>query len=125
MVLMGAFGVLALALAVLGIYGVTSQLVAVRVPEIGVRMTLGARPLDVLRQILGEGLWQAAVGIVMGLAAGALLMRLGESLLFEVRPWDPVTLIGVALLLTAAALAACLVPARRAMRIDPVEALRS
>ena len=125
MVLMGAFGVLALALAVLGIYGVTSQLVAVRVPEIGVRMTLGARPLDVLRQILGEGLWQAAVGIVIGLAAGALLMRLGESLLFEVRPWDPVTLLGVALLLTAAALAACLVPARRAMRIDPVEALRS
>jgi ABC-type antimicrobial peptide transport system permease subunit len=123
-VLMGAFGVLALALAVLGIYGVTSQLVAVRVPEIGVRMTLGARPRDVLRQILGEGLWQALAGVVVGVAAGALLMQLGESLLFGITPWDPVTLSGVAVLLVGASVAACLAPARRAMRVDPVEALR-
>jgi putative ABC transport system permease protein len=124
-VLMGAFGVLALALAVLGIYGVTSQLVAARVPEIGVRMTLGARPRDVLRQILGEGLWQAIAGVVAGIAAGALLMRLGESLLFGVSPWDPPTLAAVAVVLITAALLACLLPARRAMRVDPVEALRS
>jgi ABC-type antimicrobial peptide transport system permease subunit len=123
-VLMGAFGLLALLLAVVGIYGVTSQLVAARVPEIGVRMSLGARPRDVLRQVLREGTWQAAIGIAVGLAAGALLMRLGESLLFEVRPWDPITLTGVALLLLAAALVACLIPARRAMRVDPVDALR-
>jgi ABC-type antimicrobial peptide transport system permease subunit len=125
MVLMGAFGLLALVLAVVGIYGVTSQLVAARVPEIGVRMSLGARPRDVLRQVLREGAWQAAIGIAVGLAAGALLMRLGESLLFQIQPWDPMTLAGVALVLIAASLLACLVPARRAMRVDPVDALRS
>jgi putative ABC transport system permease protein len=122
--LMGAFGVLALALAVVGIYGVTSQLVAARVPEIGVRMTLGARPRDVLRQILGEGLWQAIAGVMIGITAGAFLMRFAQSLLFNVTPWDPLTLAVVAVLLVAAAVAACVGPARRAMRIDPAAALR-
>ena len=124
MVLMGSFGLLALALAVIGIYGITSQLVAARIPEIGVRMTLGARPRDVLRQFVGEGLRQTIVGLVVGLAAGASLMRLADTLLFQVKPWDPATLAGVSVLLLLAALLACVIPARRAMRIDPATTIR-
>jgi putative ABC transport system permease protein len=123
-VLMAAFGVLALLLAVIGIYGITSQLVAARVPKIGVRMTLGARPRDVLRQFVGEGLRQAAIGIAIGLVAGALLMRFAEKVLFQVRPWDPVTLAGVSALLLTAALLACVIPARRAMQVDPANSIR-
>jgi putative ABC transport system permease protein len=123
-VLMSTFGVLALVLAVIGIYGVMAQLVTERVHEIGVRMTLGARPRDVLARLLGEGLWQTAIGLTIGLTAGALLMRLGESLLIEVAPWDPRTLAAVAAILVLAAMAACWIPARRAMRVDPVRALR-
>ena len=123
-VLMAAFGLLALVLAVIGIYGITSQLVAARVPEIGVRMTLGARPLDVLRQFVGESLRQTAVGLVLGLIAGALLMRLAEPLLYQIKPWDPATLAAVSVLLLAASLTACVVPARRAMRIDPATSIR-
>jgi predicted permease len=122
--LMAAFGGLALVLAVIGIYGITSQLVAARVPEIGVRMTLGARPMDVLRQFVGESLRQTSVGLVLGLIAGAMLMRLAEKLLFQVKPWDPATLAAVSLLLLAASLLACIVPARRAMRIDPATSIR-
>jgi predicted permease len=124
-VLMTTFGVLTLALAIIGIYGVMAQLVTERVHEIGIRMTLGARPRDVLRRLLGEGLWQTAIGLAIGLTAGALLMRLGQSLLIEVAPWDPRTLVAVAALLVLAAMAACLIPARRAMRVDPVRALRA
>ena len=123
-VLMAAFGGLALVLAVIGIYGITSQLVAARVPEIGVRMTLGARPLDVLGQFVGESLRQTSVGLVLGLIAGAFLMRLAEPLLFEIKPWDPRTLAGVSGLLLLASLLACVVPARRAMRIDPATTIR-
>ena len=103
---------------------VTVELVAVRVPEIGVRMTLGARPSDILRQLLAEGFRQTAIGLVIGLAAGAYLMKFAQTLLYAIKPWDPNTLTGVSLVLIAAALAACLVPARRAMKVDPVEALR-
>ncbi|HET9371814.1 MAG TPA: FtsX-like permease family protein, partial [Vicinamibacterales bacterium] len=124
-VLMTTFGVLTLALAIIGIYGVMAQLVTERVHEIGIRMTLGARPRDVLRRLLGEGLWQTAIGLAIGLTAGAWLMRLGQSLLIEVAPWDPRTLVAVAALLVLAAMAACLIPARRAMRVDPVRALRA
>jgi predicted permease len=123
-ILMGAFALVGLTLAVIGIYGVMSQLVAVRVPEIGVRMTLGARPFDILRQLLTEGFWQTAMGLVIGLVAGAYLMKFAQALLYTIKPWDPITLAGVSLLLIAAALAACYVPARRAMKVDPVEALR-
>jgi len=94
------------------------------VPEIGVRMTLGARPSDILRQLLAEGFRQTAIGLVIGLAAGAYLMKFAQTLLYAIKPWDPNTLTGVSLVLIAAALAACLVPARRAMKVDPVEALR-
>jgi ABC-type antimicrobial peptide transport system permease subunit len=116
--------VLALLLAVIGIYGITAQLVAARVPEIGVRMTLGARPRDVLRQFVGEGLRQTAIGLGLGLVAGALLMRLAEKVLFEVKPWDPVTLAGVAAILLLAALLACVIPARRATKVDPANTIR-
>jgi putative ABC transport system permease protein len=123
-VLMTAFGGLALLLAVIGIYGVMAQLVAGSTREIGIRISLGAAPARVLRGLLLEGLWQTLIGLAIGLVAGAWVMRLGRSLLFEVQPWDPVTLAGVSATLVLAALAACLVPARRAMRIDPVDALR-
>jgi putative ABC transport system permease protein len=124
MILMGAFGVVGLLLAAIGIYGVMAQLVAVRTHEIGVRMTLGARPRDILGHFLIDGLWQTAVGIVLGLAAGAYLMTLAQTVLFGVKPWDPLTLTGVCALLLLASIAACLVPARRAMRVDPVQAIR-
>ena len=124
-VLMAAFGVLALALAVIGIYGVMAQLALSRVHEIGVRMALGARPAHVLRQLLFEGFVQAAVGLVIGLGAGLYLMRFATTLLFGIEPSDAVTLAGVTVTLLLAALAACLIPARRAMRVDPVEALRA
>ena len=124
-VLMAAFGVLALALAVVGIYGVMAQLALSRVHEIGVRMALGARPAHVLRQLLFEGFVQAAVGLVIGLGAGLYLMRFARTLLFGIEPSDAITLAGVTVILLMAALAACLIPARRAMRVDPVEALRA
>jgi putative ABC transport system permease protein len=126
-VLLASFAVLALVLAVIGVYGVMAQLVTTRVHEIGVRITLGARPVHILRGLVTEGLWQALLGLAIGLLAGTYAMRLGglsDELLFQVQPWDPVTLSGVAAILVAATLAACLVPARRAMRVDPVDALR-
>ena len=122
---MATFGGVALLLAVIGIYGVTSQLVATRMHEIGVRMTLGARPRDILRQLLGEGLWQTIAGLIIGLAAGGLLMKLGSSLLYRVRPWDPTTMAVVSAVMLFAALAAIFIPARRAMRVDPSVTLRS
>jgi predicted permease len=125
MVLMSTFGVLALVLAVIGIYGVMAQLAQARVPEIGVRMTLGARPADILRRFLAEGLWQTLVGIAIGLVAGVYLMQFATALLYGVQPSDPLALAGVGLVLLAAALAACFIPARRAMKVDPVEALRA
>jgi len=124
MVLLSVFGTLALVLAAAGIYGVMAHLVALRTPEIGVRMTLGARPADVLRLILKEGLVQAATGLAIGLGGAILLMRGLTSVLYQVSPADPVTLAGVAALLIATSLLACYVPARRAMRVDPVHALR-
>ena len=122
--LMGAFALLALVLAIVGVYGVTSHVVAARSSEIGLRMTLGARPVDVLRELLSEAVWHAAAGLVIGVGAGVLLMNLGAAVLYEIEPWDPLTLTAVAGLVFLAAVVACLVPARRAMRVDPVTALR-
>jgi predicted permease len=125
MLLLGIFGALALVLAAAGIYGVMAHLVTLRTSEIGVRMTLGARPRDVMRLVLREGLLQAAAGLAIGLTGGVLLMRGFRTLLYGVDPGDPLTIAAVAVILTATALAACLVPARRAMRVDPVQALRT
>ena len=124
MLLLSVFGVLALVLAAAGIYGVMSHLVALRTSEIGIRMTLGAEPASVMRLVLREGLWQAALGLVLGIAGAVLTMRTFRTLLYEVHPADPLTIVAVAALLLATAAAACIVPARRAMSVDPVQALR-
>ena len=125
MILLSVFGALALILAAAGIYGVMAHLVALRTAEIGVRMTLGAKPADVLRMLLREGAVQSLAGLAIGLTGGVLVVRSMQSLLFEVTPADPLTLVGVAALLTSTSLLACYVPARRAMKVDPVEALRA
>jgi predicted permease len=118
------FGALALILAAVGIYGVISYSVIQRTHEIGIRMSLGAQPDQVLRLVMGQGAKLALAGIVIGSAAALALTRLMRSLLFEVSPADPLTFAGIAAMLVAVALAACYLPARRAMRVDPMTALR-
>lgn len=127
MMLLGAFATLALALACVGIYGVISYATAQRVREIGIRMALGAVRRDVLRLVLGRGLRLAVAGVAIGTAAALLLVRILPSfshLLYGVRASDPVTFAGVGLALVGAALLACYIPARRASRVDSMNALR-
>jgi ABC-type antimicrobial peptide transport system permease subunit len=124
MILLGVFAALALALACVGIYGVISYLVGQRTNEIGVRIALGAQRADVLRLILGEGTRMALIGVVIGLVAALGLTRLMSNQLFGVSAQDPLTFAAVALLLVSVAIAACYVPARRAMKVDPIVALR-
>ena len=120
----GAFGLLALVLAAVGIYGVTSYTTRQRTHEIGIRMTLGASKRDVLRLVLGHGLRLTLIGVALGLAASFALTRFLTSLLLGVTSTDALTFSSVALLLCAVALFACFIPARRAMRMDPMVALR-
>jgi predicted permease len=124
MMLLGVFAVLALVLACVGIYGVISYLVGQRTHEIGVRMALGAQQNDVLRLIIGHGARMALVGVAVGIVAAMGLTRLMANQLFGVSPHDPITFVGVAVLLIIVAVAACYIPARRAMRVDPIIALR-
>ena len=124
MLLLAIFGGLALVLAAAGIYGVMAQLVTLRSPEIGIRMTLGAQPGAVMRLILREGFVQAVVGLAIGLAGGIALMRGFRAVLYQVSPADPITLAAVAAILLGTTLLACFVPARRAMRVDPAITLR-
>jgi putative ABC transport system permease protein len=123
--LLGLFAAAALALAAIGIYGVISYNVGRRTREVGIRMALGARRGDVLRLVVGEGLVLVALGLAAGLAGAAMLTRYLASLLFHVGRLDPLTYAAVAAVLAAAGALACWVPARRAMRVDPMTALRS
>jgi len=124
MLLLGSFAGLAMALAGVGIYGMVAYRVNQRMHEIGVYMALGAQHRDVLRLVMKDGLKLGVLGIGLGLAGAIALTRVMVSLLFEVKPTDPATLIGVALLLAAVAMLACYIPARRALSIHPMTALR-
>jgi predicted permease len=125
MLLLGAFASLALILAGVGIYGVMSYTASQRTHEIGIRMALGGQRRDVLQLIVGEGARLTFVGIFIGIVGALGLSRLMTSLLFEVKPADPAIFSAVAILLALVALAACYIPARRAVRIDPMAALRN
>lgn len=122
---LGAFSLAALGIAVLGVFGVTSYLVALRSREIGIRMAIGAKPADIWKMVLRQNLLLVAIGIAFGLAGSLALTRLLQGLLFAVRPSDPLTLTVVAVALALAAVAASLVPARRAAKVDPLVALRT
>jgi len=121
--LAACMGVLGLILAVVGVYGVLSYAASQKTHEIGIRMALGARPLDILRMVFGEGLLIVGGGIVAGLAAAFACARLADSFI-TVSATDPVTYVTVTLLLAGVALAACWIPAHRSMRVDPMVALR-
>jgi putative ABC transport system permease protein len=125
LLLLGSFASVALALAAVGIYGVMSYSVAQRQNEIGIRMALGARPANVLRLVMGEAMGVAAAGAAAGLAAALALTRLMSGLLYGVAATDPATFAGVGAVLIAVALAATYIPARRAVGVDPLRALRS
>ena len=122
--LFSLFSALALLLAAVGIYGVLSQRVSQRTQEIGIRVALGARRDDVLRLILGEGLRLTFIGIAIGIAGSLALARFLSSMLYGVTPTDPLTIAAVSCLLLLVALFACYLPARRAVRLDPLIALR-
>jgi putative ABC transport system permease protein len=124
MLLLSIFAAVALLLASLGIYGVLAYLVSQRTQEIGIRMALGAAPRDVLLAVAGQGMGLSIAGIALGVAAALALTRVVSRLLFGIAASDPATFLAVSLLLLVVALAACYVPARRAMRIDPIVALR-
>jgi putative ABC transport system permease protein len=122
--LLAVFAALALGLAMVGLYGAISYAVSQRTHEIGIRMALGAAPATMMKLMLGSGLRLALVGTALGLAAAFLFARLMTGLLFGVSATDPLTFLSVAALLTLVALAACYIPARRAVRVDPMVALR-
>ncbi len=124
MILLTAFAGVALMLAIIGVYGVTSYSVGRRTNEIGIRVALGARRSEILRLVLGEGMSLTIIGTLAGILAALLMTRLLSNMLFGVSAHDPLTLAAVAFLLGAVTIAACCIPAMRAMRVDPVVALR-
>jgi putative ABC transport system permease protein len=124
LILIGFFGVVALLLATAGVFGVMAYSVSRRTREIGVRVALGAGSREVLGMILGQGLRTIFIGVAIGIAGSLALTRSVQSLLFGVTPTDPLTYVAVAMLLTVVAVTASYIPARRAMRVDPMVALR-
>ena len=123
--LLSIFAAVALALAVIGIYGIMSWSVAQRTQEIGIRMAVGADARGILKLVLGRGLKLSAIGLVIGLAATFVLTRLLTAQLFEISPHDPWVLAGVSAMMLAVTAAACYIPARRATKVDPVATLRT
>jgi putative ABC transport system permease protein len=124
MMLFGVFAAVALALAAVGIYGVIAHSVSLRAHEIGIRMALGAKPRDVSRMVVAQGMRLALVGLAIGLTGALALTRVMASLLFSVGPTDPATFAVVSTLLAGVAFLATYLPARRATRVDPMIALR-
>jgi ABC-type antimicrobial peptide transport system permease subunit len=122
--LTGGFGVLALVLACIGIYGIMAYAVSRRINEIGIRMALGAQPRRVLGMVLREASWLAGIGIIAGVCAALGLGRLVASMLYGLKSWDLTTLVTSAALLIAVAMAASWIPARRAANVNPMRALR-
>ena len=122
--LSGFFGLLALVLACIGLFGLLSYEVSRRTREIGIRMALGAQPRDVLKLVVGEGIGLAIAGATVGIGVALTVTRYLNSMLYDLRANDPLTFAGVAILLMVVVLAACYIPARRAMRVDPMVALR-
>jgi putative ABC transport system permease protein len=122
--LMSVFAAVALLLAIVGFYGLMSYSVQQRTQEIGIRMALGAVPADVRNMILLQGLRLAAAGVVLGTAAALALTRVMVSLVFGVKTYDPAVFVGVALLLSVVAVLAALIPAHRATRVNPLDAVR-
>ena len=123
-ILLAAFAAVALFLSALGIYGVTAYSVAERTREIGIRMALGAQPQEVFALLLRQWVVLVVFGVALGVAASAALTRFLASMLFDVRPTDPTTFVSVVFLLVGVAALACWIPSRRAMRVDPIVALR-
>jgi putative ABC transport system permease protein len=122
--LLTGFAVVALLIATVGIYGLIQYAIATRTQEIGLRIAIGAQPGDIFRMIISEGLRLTSIGLAVGLVGAWWLAGAGSSLLVGVTSTDPLTFVGVALLLTLVAAAACYFPARRAMKVDPIVALR-
>jgi ABC-type antimicrobial peptide transport system permease subunit len=125
MILLTVFAMIALVLASVGTYGVLAYQVTERTREIGVRMALGARAADIVRLVIRQGMTPAITGLLAGLVGAASMTRAIQRLLFEIRATDPVTFAGMAVVLLTAALLACCVPARRAIRVDAATALRA
>ena len=124
-VLLGAFALVALALTMVGIYGVTAEIVSRQTRQLGIRMTLGATPADVLRLVLSRGIAFIATGLVLGTLAALSLTRLLASWIYGVSATDPATFAAVIVVLSLVAILACLIPAAKATRIDPLVALRT